>query len=73
MLINITYLINFSDPEMKTLLKPYTEKLHSLVKEVLGYAKEDLLAPKCSTGECAIGNFVADAFLNAVSLIKGNL
>ncbi|XP_013142601.1 PREDICTED: apyrase-like isoform X2 [Papilio polytes] len=53
------------DPEMKALLKPYTEKLHSLVKEVLGYAKEDLLAPKCSTGECAIGNFVADAFLNA--------
>ncbi|XP_013167426.1 PREDICTED: apyrase-like isoform X2 [Papilio xuthus] len=53
------------DPEMKALLKPYTEKLHSLVKEVLGYTNEDLLAPKCGSGECAIGNFIADAFLDA--------
>ncbi|CAG5022744.1 unnamed protein product [Parnassius apollo] len=58
------------DPEIKALLKPYTEKLHSLVREVVGYANEDLLDSKCSSQECAVGNLVADAFLDATKELK---
>ncbi|CAG5022756.1 unnamed protein product [Parnassius apollo] len=60
----------FKDPEIKALLKPYTEKLHSLVREVVGYSNEDLLDSKCSSQECAIGNLVADAFFDATKELK---
>ncbi|XP_068623877.1 apyrase-like [Battus philenor] len=53
------------DPAIKALLKPYADQLHSLVREVVGYTTADLLAPKCGSQECAIGNFVADAMLDA--------
>ncbi|CAK1590241.1 unnamed protein product [Parnassius mnemosyne] len=58
------------DPEIKALLKPYTEKLHSLVREVVGYANEDLLDSKCGSQECALGNLVADAFFDATNELK---
>ncbi|CAH2052262.1 unnamed protein product, partial [Iphiclides podalirius] len=62
------------DAEMKALLKPYKEKLHSLVTEVIGSATKDFLAPKCGSTECAIGNFIADALQDATqSLNVSNL
>lgn len=63
----IYYLSLFSDPNIKALLKPYTDKLHALVHEVVGFANDDLLARTCGAQECALGDLTADAFLNAVS------
>ena len=48
-------------------MTPYTDKLHKIVSEVVGYVNEDFLAPSCGSQECEIGNFFADAFLDAVS------
>lgn len=55
---------------MKALLKPYEEQLHSVVKEIIGVAKESLLVAECGGQECAIGDIYADAVLNAVSTFK---
>lgn len=55
------------DPKIKALLEPYAAKLHKFVNEVVGYADGDLDMEACTSGECELGNFIADAFLNAVS------
>ncbi|XP_045503450.1 apyrase-like [Colias croceus] len=53
------------DPEMKALLKPYQDKLHAIVKEVIAFTNEDLIASPCGARECAIGDIFADALLDA--------
>lgn len=53
---------------MKELLQPFADKLHKIVKEVVGYVNEDFLSSSCGSQECGIGNFIADAFFDAVSL-----
>ncbi|CAH0713615.1 unnamed protein product, partial [Brenthis ino] len=53
------------DPEIKALLKPYADKLHNLVNEKIGFVDGGFLASTCGFQECAIGNFIADAFLDA--------
>lgn len=58
------------DPEIKDLMRPYTDKLHKIVNEIVGYVNEDLLAPSCGSRECEIGNFFADAFLDATQELE---
>ncbi|XP_045770767.1 apyrase-like [Maniola jurtina] len=53
------------DPEIKAILKPFSEKLHTFVNEKVGFAEDNLLAKPCGSQECAIGDFVADALLDA--------
>ncbi|XP_050679623.1 apyrase-like [Leptidea sinapis] len=62
------------DLEIKRLLEPYKQKLHAVVNEEVGYTKEGLIAERCGQQECAIGDLIADAFLNKErELIDGNL
>lgn len=58
----------FSDPEIKTLLEPYKQALHTKVHEVVGYANENFVDKQCGAGECALGDLAADAYINAVSI-----
>ncbi|KAI5638780.1 apyrase [Phthorimaea operculella] len=53
------------DPEIKALLQPYKELLSELVNEVVGFSSGDMLGNSCGAGECFLGDFVADSFLNA--------
>ncbi|PZC73085.1 hypothetical protein B5X24_HaOG210102 [Helicoverpa armigera] len=55
------------DPKIKALLAPYTEKLHRIVNEVVGYSDDDFDMDICASQECALGNFVTEAFLNSSS------
>ncbi|CAH1640966.1 unnamed protein product [Spodoptera littoralis] len=52
------------DPEIKALLQPYTEELHKIVNEVVGSCTDDMEMDSCAYQECALGNFIAEAFLN---------
>ncbi|XP_046964139.1 apyrase-like [Vanessa cardui] len=51
------------DPDIKALLQPYTDDLHEIVNEVVGYVDDEFLTDDCGSKECAIGDFFADAFL----------
>lgn len=51
-------------------MKPYREELANLVKEVVGVADDEFLDRPCGSGECALGNLVADALLTSVSMIR---
>ncbi|CAG9104866.1 unnamed protein product [Plutella xylostella] len=53
------------DPSIKALMQPYSDKLHSIVGEVVGYSPHDLSSASCDSGECAVGNLVADSYLDA--------
>ncbi|XP_041971871.1 apyrase-like [Aricia agestis] len=53
------------DPEVKALLQPYADKLYSLLNEEVGYTTRDLIADTCASKECAIGDMIADAFVDA--------
>ncbi|KAG7303414.1 hypothetical protein JYU34_011930 [Plutella xylostella] len=60
--------LNRSIPEdlsIKALMQPYSDKLHSIVGEVVGYSPHDLSSATCDSGECAVGNLVADSYLDA--------
>lgn len=58
-----------TDPSIKEIMKPYLDELHALTNEVIGYAEDDFDSVICGSQECALGNFIADAYLNAVSYI----
>ncbi|XP_023948199.2 apyrase [Bicyclus anynana] len=58
------------DPEAMALLKPYTEKLRYLVEEKLGYVTDNFIAKDCGLQECAIGDFIADAWLDSAKNMK---
>lgn len=58
----------FSDPEIKALLEPYKQELHTKVQEIVGYANKDFVDKQCGAGECALGDLAADSFVNAVSI-----
>ncbi|XP_045522524.1 apyrase-like [Pieris brassicae] len=53
------------DLAIKALLKPYQEQLHSVVKEIIGVANDNLIMTECGGQECAIGDMFADAVLSA--------
>ncbi|XP_053617425.1 apyrase-like [Plodia interpunctella] len=53
------------DAEMKSLMQPYTDYVHSLVDEVIGTADADFLGTMCGAKECELGNLIADSFLYA--------
>lgn len=48
-------------------MEPYLKELNNLTSELIGFAENDLLNAECSSQECAIGDFIADGYLNAVS------
>lgn len=58
------------DPNIKTLMKPYKEKLDALVHEVIGFTNEDLLAKTCGAQECPLGDLIADALLDATKQLN---
>lgn len=49
-------------------MEPITNKLHSLVNEVVGYTDEDMILETCGSKECTLGNLVADAFMDLVRI-----
>ncbi|XP_045454294.1 apyrase-like [Melitaea cinxia] len=51
------------DPEIKAIMKPYSDDLHAIVNEVVGYLDDDFNDKPCGWKECAIGDFIADSFL----------
>ncbi|KAJ2937379.1 hypothetical protein O0L34_g1973 [Tuta absoluta] len=53
------------DPDIKALLQPYKDQLSILVNELVGFSSGDMLGNSCGEGECFLGDFVADSFLNA--------
>ncbi|XP_072934338.1 apyrase-like isoform X2 [Epargyreus clarus] len=62
------------DPGILKLMQPYKDKLRVIVEEVVGTAADSLVAKPCGSSECAIGDIIADAFLNATkSLNVSNL
>ncbi|XP_059051147.1 apyrase-like [Achroia grisella] len=58
------------DPTIKELMKPYKEKLDSIVHEVVGFVDDDLLAKTCGEQECALGDLIADAFKDATKQLN---
>ncbi|CAH2094000.1 unnamed protein product [Euphydryas editha] len=58
------------DPEIKAILKPYSDALNAIVKEVVGYLNDDFLSNHCASEECAFGDFIADAFLYSTKELK---
>ncbi|XP_030033577.2 apyrase [Manduca sexta] len=58
------------DPEIKNLLQPYSQYIHNMIEEVIGKSNDYLPDEGCASQECAIGNLVADAFLEESRLKK---
>lgn len=48
-------------------MEPYLKELHNITSELIGFAEDDFSNIECSSKECAIGNFIAEGYLNVVS------
>lgn len=51
------------DPEILTEIQPWKEKYAAISETVIGYSPDFLSFTDCFSAECALGNFLADAFL----------
>ncbi|GEO07216.1 hypothetical protein AAE02nite_48800 [Adhaeribacter aerolatus] len=58
-----------ANTEIEALIAPYRQKLESQMNEVLGYSAQELR--KVSSGESALGNFVADVQMAQVMPLLG--
>jgi 5'-nucleotidase len=61
--------VNFSDPEIVEAMRPWKEIIDAEAGVVIGSTNVllDYSSSACRKGECNIGNFIANAFVDAVT------
>jgi 5'-nucleotidase len=61
--------LNSSDPEFVKAMQPYKEQVDAKANTVIGSTNVflDYSKSACSKGECNIGNFIANAFVEEVT------
>lgn len=61
--------MNSSDQDIVQAMKPWKETIDAIGNEVIGSTKVFLDSSNgaCSKGECNIGNFITDAFVDEVT------
>jgi 5'-nucleotidase len=65
----VVTVLNSSDPEVVKAMQPFKEEVDAEANRIIGITNVFLSAQSsaCSKGECNIGNFIANAFVEEVS------